>query len=196
MKPVIENDILLDEILSGLKQPQKTLPSKLFYDEKGSELFDEICRLDEYYLTRTELKIMQDNINDIASIIGEDKILIELGSGSSIKIRLLLNHLPSLTAYIPVDISEEHLYKSVHNLKQEYPHLNIIPVVADYTQWFTLPDIIKNSNDVDAYFPGSTIGNFLPEEARKFLKRIKEICGTSSGLLIGVDLQKDKQILL
>jgi len=115
MKPVIENDILLDEILSGLKQPQKTLPSKLFYDEKGSELFDEICRLDEYYLTRTELKIMQDNINDIASIIGEDKILIELGSGSSIKIRLLLNHLPSLTAYIPVDISEEHLYKSVHN---------------------------------------------------------------------------------
>jgi len=196
MKPVIENDILLDEILSGLKQPQKTLPSKLFYDEKGSELFDEICRLDEYYLTRTELKIMQDNINDIASIIGEDKILVELGSGSSIKIRLLLNHLPSLTAYIPVDISEEHLYKSVHNLKQEYPHLNIIPVVADYTQWFTLPDIIKNSNDVDAYFPGSTIGNFLPEEARKFLKRIKEICGTSSGLLIGVDLQKDKQILL
>src|SRR5690606_15598358 len=103
--------------------------------------------------------------------------LVELGSGSSIKIRLLLNHITNLRAYIPVDISEEHLYKSVYNLKQEYPHLNIIPVVADYTQWFTLPEIIKNSTGIEAYFPGSTIGNFLPEEAKEFLKRIRKICG-------------------
>lgn len=195
MKPVTENDLLFDEIIFGLKQPQKILPSKLFYDEKGSELFDEICRLEEYYPTRTEIKIMQENINEITSMIGENKILVELGSGSSIKIRLLLDHLNNLNAYIPVDISEEHLYKSVQNLKQDYPDLKIIPVVADYTQWFTLPEIIRNI-EVEAYFPGSTIGNFTPEEAREFLKRIREICGSSSCLLIGVDLQKNKNVLL
>ena len=136
----LEQELILEEIIEGLSKPQKTLPSKLFYDERGSKLFDDICKLDEYYLTRTEIKIMRDNINEIAACIGEKKILLELGSGSSIKIRLLIDHLKELSAYIPVDISEEHLIKSSRILKDDYPELEVIPIVADYTQWFDLPE--------------------------------------------------------
>lgn len=191
----IEQKKLLEEVIEGLSKSQKTLPSKLFYDEKGSHLFDEISKLDEYYLTRTEIKIMQNNIDEITSIIGEKKILVELGSGSSIKIRLLLDHLQNLTAYIPVDISEEHLIKSARALKNDYPKLGIYPLIADYTQWFSLPEINKPYNGIEAFYPGSTIGNFTPEESRDFLERISIICGRGSGLLIGVDLKKDKSIL-
>jgi L-histidine Nalpha-methyltransferase len=188
-------EIILDEIIKGLSKSQKTLPSKLFYDEKGSLLFDEICKLDEYYLTRTEIKIMQDNIEEIASFIGEKKVLVELGSGSSIKIRLLIEHLPDLVAYIPIDISEEHLIKSNKILRDDYPELEIYPLIADYTEWFDLPEINKDYNSIEAYYPGSTIGNFAPGEARAFLERINKICGKESGLLIGIDLKKEKQII-
>ena len=191
----IEQEKLLEEIIVGLSKSQKTLPSKLFYDEKGSNLFDEISKLDEYYLTRTEIKIMQNNIEEIISIIGEKKILVELGSGSSKKIRLLLDHLQDLAAYIPVDISEEHLIKSARALKNDYPKLGIYPLIADYTQWFSLPEINKPYNGIEAFYPGSTIGNFTPQEARDFLERISIICGRGSGLLIGIDLKKDKSIL-
>ncbi|MDO8550221.1 MAG: L-histidine N(alpha)-methyltransferase, partial [Ignavibacteria bacterium] len=190
-----EQEIILEEILEGLSKPQKTLPSKLFYDERGSLLFDEICKLDEYYLTKTEIKIMQDNINEIASCIGEKKILVERGSGNSVKIRLLIEHLPHLAAYIPVDISEEHLIKSSKALQDDYPELEISSLVTDYTQWFTLPEIERPYNSIQAFYPGSTIGNFTPEEAKNFLERISRICGKESGLLIGVDLKKDKRIL-
>lgn len=190
-----EQELLLDEIVSGLSKPQKMLPSKLFYDEKGSQLFDKITQLDEYYLTRTELQIMRENIDDIASFIGKKKVLLELGSGSSIKIRLLIEHLHDLAAYIPVDISEKHLKKSTKSLQMDYPQLEIIPVIADYTQWFSLPHLNKEYDAIDAYYPGSTIGNFTPMQARDFLKRIRSICGENGGLLIGVDLKKDKQIL-
>ena len=186
---------IVDEIISGLSQSQKTLPTKLFYDEKGSQLFDEICELDEYYPTRTEIKILDDNIEEITSELGNESILVELGSGSSIKIRLLLDHLPTLSAYVPVDISKEHLIKSADCLKADYPGLKVYPLVADYTKEFQLPEIKDSFNGIDAFYPGSTIGNFTPEEARSFLKRISTACGVNSGLLIGVDLKKDVEIL-
>ena len=186
---------ILDEIIDGLKNSPKTLPTKLFYDEKGSQLFDKICDLDEYYPTRTELKILDDNIEEITSYFGDDCVLVELGSGSSIKIRLLIDHLPTLAAYVPVDISSEHLVYSVECLKADHLGLKVYPLVADYTKEFALPKINENYKTIDAFYPGSTIGNFTPEKARSFLERIANTCGKNSGLLIGVDLKKEKSIL-
>jgi dimethylhistidine N-methyltransferase len=186
---------ILDEIIDGLKKSPKTLPTKLFYDEKGSRLFDKICELDEYYPTRTELKILDDNIEEITSYFGDDCVLVELGSGSSVKIRLLIDHLPTLAAYVPVDISSEHLVYSAECLRADHPGLKIYPLVADYTKQFALPKINEDYKTIDAFYPGSTIGNFKPEKARSFLKRIANTCGKGSGLLIGVDLKKEKSIL-
>lgn len=186
---------LLTEVLEGLSKPQKMLPSKLFYDEKGSRLFDMICELDEYYLTRTETKILSDNIDEITSLIGNKCVFVELGSGSSVKIKLLLDNIENITAYVPVDISAEHLIKSTGLLQNEYSDLKIYPIVADYTRWFSLPDIKEKFNSIYAFYPGSTIGNFTPVNAREFLGRIADICGNGSGLLIGVDLQKKESLL-
>jgi dimethylhistidine N-methyltransferase len=186
---------ILSEVINGLSKPQKSLPSKLFYDENGSKLFDEICELDEYYPTRTEMKIMNDNIEEMASQIGEECVLVELGSGSSVKIRFLIDHLPTLAAYIPVDISSNHLINSTEDLKSDHPELIVYPLNADYTKYFKLPDISESYKTIDAFYPGSTIGNFTPKEAKAFLKRIVKTCGKNSGLLIGVDLKKDADIL-
>jgi dimethylhistidine N-methyltransferase len=188
-------DGLLSEVIEGLKSSPKYLPSKLFYDEKGSALFDEICRLKEYYPTRTEIQIMKDNIDEMSSLLGEGTLLIELGSGSSIKIRLLLDNIPGLAGYVPVDISAEHLHNTVEILKAEYPHIDIFPLAADYTKDFELPEINKPYDHKAVYYPGSTIGNFTRREAKEFLKRISKICGNNGGLIIGVDLRKDKETL-
>jgi len=194
MQDVLHNETLY-EVINGLSKPQKSLPSKLFYDEKGSQLFDDICELEEYYPTRTEIKIMRDNIEEIASYIGDDCLLVELGSGSSVKIRLLIDHLPTLSAYVPVDISSEHLLKSADNLKANHQQLVIHPLIADYTKDFSLSIISEPFKTIDAFYPGSTIGNFTHKEAKSFLNRIAKTCGRGSGLLIGVDLKKDKNIL-
>ena len=186
---------IVKEIIDGLSKPQKTLPSKFFYDEKGSQLFDEICDLDEYYPTRTEIKIMNDNIDEITSLFGDECLLVELGSGSSVKIRLLIDHLPTLSAYIPLDISSEHLIKSVESLKSDHPDLVVYPLAVDYTKKFMLPEIEEPFKTIDAFYPGSTIGNFTHDEARNFLQRIADTFGKGSGLLIGVDLKKDVEIL-
>ncbi len=186
---------LLSEVINGLSKSQKSLPSKLFYDEKGSILFDEICTLKEYYLTRTETKIMSDNIEEIASYIGDECVLVELGSGSSIKIRFLIDNLPTLAAYIPVDISSNHLLNSTDDLKSDHPDLVVYPLITDYTKYFSLPNISVSYKSIDAFYPGSTIGNFTPKDAKAFLKRIVKTCGRNSGLLIGVDLKKDTEIL-
>jgi len=186
---------IIDEIIDGLRKSPKRLPTKLFYDEKGSQLFDKICELDEYYPTRTELKILDDNIEEITSYFGDDCVLVELGSGSSVKIRLLIDHLPTLAAYVPVDISSEHLVYSAESLKADHPNLKVYPLVADYTKEFALPIINESYKTVDAFYPGSTIGNFTPEKARQFLERVANTCGKNSGLLIGVDLKKEKSIL-
>ena len=186
---------ILSEVIEGLLLSPKRLPCKLFYDEKGSAIFDDICKLDEYYPTRTELKIMEENIAEMSSLLGEGTLLIELGSGSSIKIRLLLDNIPGLAGYVPVDISAVHLIQSSNELKELYPHIDIFPVVADYTKDFELPQINKTFDHKAAYYPGSTIGNFTPLQAKVFLQRIAGICGTNGGLIIGVDLRKDKKIL-
>ncbi|UCH65020.1 MAG: L-histidine N(alpha)-methyltransferase [Ignavibacterium sp.] len=190
-----QQENILSEVIKGLSKPQKSLPSKLFYDERGSRLFDEICKLDEYYPTQTETKIMEDNIEEIASHIGDECVLVELGSGSSVKIRLLIDHLPTLAAYIPVDISSDHLINSTEDLKSDHPDLVVYPLNADYTKYFKLPAISESYKTIDAFYPGSTIGNFTPKEAGDFLKRIVKTCGKNSGLLIGVDLKKDTEIL-
>ena len=185
----------LEEILEGLRQDEKMISPKYFYDERGSQLFDEITRLPEYYPTETELGIMRDNIDAIADLIGEQASLIEFGSGSSLKIRTLLDHLRSLAVYVPVDISEEHLVAAAENLKADYPELEILPVVADFMQPFDLPSpsVMPVKNVV--YFPGSTIGNFTNDAALDLLKVMHHEAKEGGALLIGVDLQKSTDIL-
>ncbi len=190
-----ETQDIVSEITEGLTRSQKALPSKLFYDKEGSSLFDQITNLEEYYLTRTEILIINDNIEQIADALGENCLLIELGSGSSKKIRLLLENLNNPAGYVPIDISEEHLLSSAKTLANDYPGLRIMPVYADYTKSFTLPPFNFPYSNKVVYYPGSTIGNFSPDEAYEFLKRISQIAGPGSGLLIGVDLVKDKNIL-
>jgi len=190
-----EKDGLLGEILTGLTKSQKQLPSKLFYDKKGSALFDEICELEEYYLTRTETSIMTENIDEICSVLGSKCLLIELGSGSSKKIRLLLSGLKDPAGYVPIDISEEHLMSSVEILARDYPDLRIYPVYADYTQPFSLPPIESEPAKKVIYYPGSTIGNFEPKYASIFLNRIANRLDKGDGMLIGIDLKKDKKTL-
>ena len=189
-----EDITLLDEIKRGLSQTQKELPCKLLYDKKGSALFDKICHLEEYYPTRTENAIMQAWVGEMADYIGEGILLIEYGSGSSIKIRSLLNVLKNPAGYIPIDISREHLEESVGILRDIYPHIVIHPVCTDYTKSFSLPRLGKTNKRV-VYFPGSTIGNFHPQEAIEFLAGVARVCKPGGGVLIGVDLKKEHSLL-
>lgn len=180
-----------DEVLGGLRKPQKELPSKFLYDERGSQLFEQISALDEYYLTRTELGIMRDHAGEMATLLGPQCLLVEYGSGSSTKTRLLLNHLLQPAAYVPIDISKEHLIQAATALATEYPDLEVLPVCADYTTNFALPTPSRPAARRVVYYPGSTIGNFDREPAVRFLEHIAHVCGQGGGLLIGVDLSKD-----
>src|SRR5262249_39557431 len=152
---------------AGLAHTPKELPCKFFYDERGSKLFDAICALDEYYPTRTEIALLEVNAPHIAELIRENCQLLEFGSGSSVKVRILLEALESVAAYTPVDISREHLLKSAADLARDFPEIEVIAVCADYTQPFTVP---RPRTKPDArrvvFFPGSTIGNFTPGQAR------------------------------
>jgi len=183
------------EALTGLQSFEKTLPCKYFYDRRGSELFDRICDLPEYYPTRTEAGIMRDHAEEMAALFGLDCLLIEYGSGSSTKTRILLDHLPHLAGYVPMDISRDHLHQTAAGLAVAYPHLDILPLCADYTAPFDLPAARRPVRSRAVYFPGSTIGNFHRDQAETFLTQIAEVCGPGGGLLIGVDLKKSLQIL-
>ena len=185
----------LDEVVKGLLSPQKELPCKLFYDEVGSQLFEQITELDEYYPTRAELRIMRASGPEMALRLGPDCLLIEYGSGSSVKTRILLDHLARPAGYVPIDISRELLQQSASALRRSYPWLQIMPVCADYTASLQLPKQLPASARRIAYYPGSTIGNFVPDDARRFLTRMAEICGPDGGLLVGVDLKKDPLML-
>lgn len=186
---------MFEEVIEGLSRPQKMIPSKFFYDERGSELFEMITRLDEYYPTRTETRILEKYIDEIAGAVGDRSVMVELGSGNSIKTRLLLDHISDISAYVPVEISEEFLMKTVRSLKDEYPDLIIKPVCADYTKPFQIPPIAKPFEYYVIFYPGSTIGNFRPERAQQFLKTISKLLVPGGGMLIGVDLKKDREIL-
>jgi len=183
------------EVLQGLRARPKTLPCKLFYDARGSELFERICQLDEYYPTRTEIGIMRRHIDGMAEAIGRRCALIEYGSGAGTKSRLLIEHLIDPAAYIPVEISRTALIESVKQLAENYPDLELLPVCADYTQQLELPDASGERRRRVVFFPGSTIGNFDHGGAEAFLRRSASMCGPGGGMLIGVDLKKDPAIL-
>jgi dimethylhistidine N-methyltransferase len=186
---------LIDELLGGLARKPKHLSSAYLYDERGSCLFDLICELPEYYLTRTETAILTERAAEIASLIGERALLIELGSGASTKTRLLLSALPGIAAYVPVDISRSHLLGAARELRAAYPGLEVLPVCADFTQPFALPRPRLGFERVVVFFPGSTIGNFDPPEATALLALMRRIAGPDGGLVIGFDLVKDRERL-
>jgi dimethylhistidine N-methyltransferase len=188
------NSGFLEDVVNGLTSTPKRLPAKYFYDRRGSVLFEQICELDEYYLTRTELAIMRRHIRAMIDALGERVLLIEPGSGASIKVRLLLQHLPEVAAYVPVDISGEHLMRWAHLLRREQPQLPIFPVHADFMMAFELPPMPPARRRV-IYFPGSTIGNLTPDQATAWLTLMGKVAGPGGGLLIGVDLTKDVAIL-
>ncbi|MCK4834954.1 MAG: L-histidine N(alpha)-methyltransferase [Gammaproteobacteria bacterium] len=181
------------DILQGLSSPEPYISPKYFYDEAGSRLFEKICNCDEYYPTRTEVSIIRDNIDDIVEILGKDCLLIEPGSGDSYKVRLLLDALRPV-AYLPIDISKRYLQDEAKKLAAEFTWLNVHAICADFTGKLELPYHVETTNKV-AFFPGSTIGNFVPEQAVKVLEEIKVMVGEAGGLLVGVDLQKDAEIL-
>jgi len=185
----------LAEIVDGLTAPRKHVSPKYFYDERGSQLFDRITELPEYYLTATEIDIMQRHAGEIADRVGPRASLIEFGSGSSLKTRILLEHLHALAAYVPVDISEEHLLAAADAIRAEFPHIEVLPVVADFTKPFDLPSpkVMPVRNLV--YFPGSTIGNLEYDDALGLLRVMHHEAGDNGALLIGVDLQKDPAII-
>lgn len=185
----------LAEALDGLSASPRTLPSKFFYDEVGSDLFLEICELPEYYVTRTETAILEKYAPEMAASIGANAELVGFGTGAGIKTRMLLEQLENPIAYVPVDISKQRLIESAEALQAAMPTLEILPVCADYLQLRRLPIPSRRPEHVAVYFPGSTIGNLQPDTAEIFLERICRLCGHSGGLIIGVDLQKPVEIL-
>lgn len=186
---------MIQEVLAGLKQEQKSLPSKFFYDERGSELFDQITELDEYYPTRTERRILEECTGEIGDYLGPRINLFEPGSGSSEKTRIFLNNLNSIESYIPIDISGDYLFRVADRLRSDFPDIDILPVQADYTRPFNWPVADPEGRNI-VFFPGSTIGNFKLKTIQRFLGVIAEIAGRDGGVLIGVDLKKDTDILL
>lgn len=185
----------LDDVLAGLASSPKTLSPKYFYDARGCELFEAICELPEYYPTRTELTLMRDHAADMAAQLGEGGLLIEFGSGASVKTEVLLRTLRP-AAYVPIDIALDALQASTARLTAAFPQLPIIAVCADYMQPLRVPELerIKASRRV-IYFPGSTIGNLTSAEAQAFLVRAREMAGTGGAMLIGVDMKKDIDLL-
>lgn len=188
-------DQLSREVVDGLRKSPKELSPVWFYDELGSALFDRICELPEYYLTRTELGIMQTHAAEMAQHLGPQAAVIEFGSGTSLKTRLLLDRLEEPVAYVPVDIAREQLFDAASELARDYPSLHIIPVYADFTQPFDLPKGVAAAQQRVVYFPGSTLGNFTRSQAQRLLASMRQMVGTSGAVLIGIDLKKDPQIL-
>lgn len=181
------------EVIEGLMREQKVLPAKYFYDHIGSRLFEQITQQPEYYPTRTELAILEQHRAEIARSIGDVHTLIEYGSGSSRKIQMLLETFTHLDTYMPIDISKDFLMESARQLSERYPALHIKAVCGDYSQSISLP--IEESQKRVIFFPGSTIGNFEPEEAMRFLRHSSRILETGDGFLIGVDLKKSVDVL-
>lgn len=187
---------MVADVLAGLARPDRCLPCKYFYDAAGSALFERICELPEYYLTRTELAIMEAAAGEMAAALGGDLRLVEFGSGSSRKTRLLLDALGGEVAYVPVEIAREPLAAAVAALQAAYPRARITPLCADYTGPLELPPAPAGIRRTACYFPGSTIGNFTRAEAVAFLIRLAAMVGPGGMLLVGADLVKDTAVLL
>jgi L-histidine Nalpha-methyltransferase len=178
-----------------LSRRHKFLPCKYFYDAAGSRLFEQITRLPEYYPTRTELGIMETHAAEMALLLGPDCLLIEYGSGNSIKTRVLLRHLEAPAGYIPIDIASEQLGQAAALLRRHFPALEIRPLCADFTGPLELPEVRRFARRRVVYFPGSTIGNFTPAEAVVLLRQTAALCGAGGGVLLGIDLKKDPRLL-
>jgi dimethylhistidine N-methyltransferase len=191
--PDQQTSVFAREAIGDLSQRPKRLSPKYFYDATGSELFEAITRLPEYYPTRTELSILRDRGSDVAAIIPKGAALIEFGAGATTKVRLLLENC-AISAYVPVDISGDFLQGQANALRRDFPGLAVYPVAADFTAPFALPDTIAAMPKV-GFFPGSTLGNFEPHEACAFLRSAREILGKGAQMIIGVDLEKDERVL-
>ena len=182
-------------VLAGLQDRPRAIPAKFLYDARGSALFDAICELPEYYLTRTETAILKGCARDIATLAGPGCALVEYGSGSSVKSRLLIEAICDLAAYVPIDISREHLDATTHRLRRDYPGLRVEPVCADYMALALLPSDLSAARRRIGFFPGSTIGNLLPADAIAFLRRARGLLGENGAMVLGVDLKKDPRRL-
>jgi dimethylhistidine N-methyltransferase len=190
-----ESADFLADVIAGLSSNPRIIPCKYFYDERGAALFQRICELPEYYVTRTEIDILDRHRTDIASQLGPSIELIGLGTGAGTKTRILIEALENPAVYIPVDISEKQLRQSTALFRKTFPELEILPVCADYLQPVALPSPGRKPARNIVYFPGSTIGNFEPDEAVQFLRRVANVCRGGGGLLIGADLKKGRQVL-
>ena len=188
-----QTSALARDVVDGLSQHPKRLPPKYFYDAAGSELFEQITLLPEYYPTRTELGILRERGSAIAAFVPNGAALVEFGAGATTKVRLLLNEC-AFAAYVPVDISGDFLKAQADALRRDFPRLAVLPVTADFTAPFALPETIAGKPKV-GFFPGSTIGNFEPHEACAFLRTARDILGQNAGMIVGVDLEKDDRVL-
>jgi dimethylhistidine N-methyltransferase len=183
------------DVLAGLSQRQKTLPSRWLYDQRGSELFEDITRLDEYYLTRTETAILRRHADEMAALCGEGVVLLEYGAGAAIKTEILIGALQAPRMYAPIDIAADFLAQTVERIGHRFPKLPTRPIIADFTIDFDVPADIP-ARPRAAFFPGSTLGNLLPSGACALLRRMREHVGHSGKAIIGVDLRKDIQTLI
>lgn len=184
------------DVLDGLRRTQKTLPCRWLYDDRGSELFEEITALPEYYPTRTETMILRENASEIAEFCGTRAVLIEYGAGAGVKTEIVLGALSSPALYVPIDIAGDFLVASASRIESRFPYIEIRPVVADFTQDFDLPQDLPKLPPRVGFFPGSTVGNLDPDEVVAFLKRVRAHVGPAGKAVIGVDLKKDVGVLL
>jgi dimethylhistidine N-methyltransferase len=185
------------DVIAGLSSRPKRLLPKYFYDERGSQLFDQICQVEEYYPTRTEMKILDDHADEIDEILEYPSSIIEYGSGSSSKIKKLLLRSSKIRRYVPIDISKNHLHRSALHLRQDFPKLDIMAVCADYTDPAALSQIkLKEENNKYIFFPGSTIGNLEPNEAMELLRNTGSLIGSKGKMILGIDLIKDEERLV
>lgn len=189
------DNLLLQVVQRGLRSQPKHLPSWLFYDEQGSALFEQICEQPEYYLTRSEIALLNQHAGDIAEVLGPDVRLVEYGSGHAIKTRLLLEHLVTPVAWVPIELSSEPLRRSIERMAEQVPHLPIQPLAVDFTRPLRLPVPPRAPRRTVVYFPGSTIGNFDDREAAQLLRKMRGEMGDNGGILVGADLKKDRTII-
>ena len=195
---IVKDYRMLKEVLEGLTATPKTLSPKYFYDKRGAELFDQICTLQGYYPTRTEVSILETHIVDIITALGRHPILYEFGSGSSTKTQILLKNMDDIAGYVPIDICPDYLYAAAEELRRKFPSLEISPTCADFCEKVELTDSVTRAHKDCGrvvFFPGSTIGNFTPEEASHFLFNAASTLGAEGKLLIGVDMIKDVAVL-